>query len=814
MTNDKSSFTMKKSITLIIFICLGISSYSQSPGYANLHILDPYNPEFVPGEVLVKFKDDVPMQVSMLKNMPQTGLTSVDEFISRHNITVCEKVFANEQKRVNLKMMTTPDGQTFEVPQLFNIYKFKATETTDVKAMIEELKEDPLVDFTEPNYYFYTQEVLERSSGIRNPESRISEYSSFLIPNSSSPIPVPSPTVIPNDPLYSQQWYLPAVNAPEAWDSVTGDTSQIIGIIDTGVDWDHPDLDDNIWTNWNEIPGNGVDDDGNGYIDDIRGWDFVNNDNNPNDDNSHGTHVAGIAAAEGNNGVGICGVSWNSRILPVKVLQSSGYGSSSDIASGVIYAWQNNATVLNLSLGSYGESLTLKTALENAYSSTVIVAAAGNNTCKIDPNEPLIGIVAPYYPACYSWVLGVMATKQSGALANFSNFDQTGPIIYRNQYGYNYESKAPGVEIISCKPNGTYWQKSGTSMATPIVAGAILLMRQRDTTLSVEEIFAKLIQGANSGILDIYNSLIIDPIPALYYIDFTITDTLSGCDGDGRADAGETIQIIVSVKNAGGPADSVWAILRLDPNEDTNLVSINDSIALIGSISSYATLTNSLDPFEVYIPDSLSQGREIAFDLIIKNFQTSITTSSFNFQVENATEVSGLIYNNTTWTADKLYLVNGNVRIMEGIILTVKPGTTILFADNRSLDVRGTLFMEGKPDSLIILTKLGEDLNTRPGEGIRLHYGGSPSDSVIIKYCRFENLSQIVLESELSFPFKKVIIQDNIFQNNRWTFFYLSPQPTWQNQNQFFSFSRNNAKAAQSDPPWPVIFDHPLADLN
>jgi len=150
----------------------------------------------------------------------------------------------------------------------------------------------------------------------------------------------------PNDALYQsgEQWYIDAVNAPAAWDSVTCDTSQIIGIIDTGVDWDHPDLDGNIWKNWGEIPDNGLDDDGNGFIDDVRGWDFTSNSNDPDDDNGHGTHVAGVVAAETNNYVGISGIAWNARIMPIKVLTGTGSGNTAWLASAIYYAANNGAT--------------------------------------------------------------------------------------------------------------------------------------------------------------------------------------------------------------------------------------------------------------------------------------------------------------------------------------------------------------------------------------------------------------------------------------------------------------------------------------
>ena len=768
---------MKTLHFFVIFIFLGISSFSQSPGYANLHILDPYNPEFVPGEVLVKFKDDVPMQISMLKSVPQTGLTTIDEFISKHNITLCKKVFQQEEKRTTFKTMTTPDGQTYEVPQLFNIYKFKASENSDVNSMVEEFKDDPLIDFAEPNYYFYTMEVIEKSSGIRYPASGIrnespvfspqssmlnssflTPHSSLPIPHSSLPIPPPSTTVVPNDPMYSQQWYLPAVNAPEAWDSVTGDTSQIIGIIDTGVDWDHPDLDDNIWTNWDEIPGNGVDDDGNGYIDDIRGWDFVNDDNDPNDDNSHGTHVAGIAAAEGNNGVGICGVAWDSRILPIKVLQSSGYGSSSDIASGVTYAWQNGATVLNLSLGSYGESLTLRTALENAYSSTVIVAAAGNDEYKVDPPYPPLPLYAPHFPACYSWVFGVQASMPGGSKAIFSNTDLTGPVYYTNVYGHNYEIIAPGITIQSTVPNGGYHALNGTSMATPILTGAIALMKSHSPGQTNEQIFAKVIQSANNNILDMDSALTIDLVPDLNYITYTIVDTLPGGDNDGIADAGETIQLYLQVNNAGGFADSVWSKIRFAPYEDTTVATIIDSTSYIGDISVYASLTGIQDPFKIFIKPSVSNNRNI-------NLQYEVGSNNSNLQIQGnitliiqkGVELGGILSGSITLSPENYYLLSQSLIIPQGDTLTILPGTTLGISDNKSINCDGKIISLGNKDSLITFTAGGSSgWNSIQFNG----YGNGEFD-----YCKFERTigTNIFLNNNSSSYYK---VSNSIFSGN------------------------------------------------
>ena len=492
---------------------------------------DPDRPEYVEGTILVKLTDTAPLRkpIAIQKGQVVTGISQIDELNRQYRVKEMEQLFPNWRApsgKPIKRTMRDIHGREYEVPRLDRIYRLRYEDPIDAQEFARVYSESEYVEYAEPDYYFY---ALREVSGAD--VSRLGKR-----------VGTSRTTATPDDPLYSEQWYLPEVRAPEAWDITTGDTTQVIGIIDTGVDWTHPDLDDNIWRNRDEIPDNGADDDGNGYVDDVRGWDFINDDNDPRDDNSHGTHVAGIAAAEGNNGVGICGVAWNARIMPVKVLQSSGKGTSSDIAAGINYATHNGATVINMSLGNYAESQTVKAALEDAYAYAVLVAAAGNDGYKVDPPPPPWPSYKPMYPACYSFVLGV------GATGSTSNFDPSGPIVAKNIYGHNYEIRAPGNSIYSIFPNGNYHYLNGTSMASSIVAGAVALMRNYNPNQSMEQIFARLIQGANNGVLDIGNSVDYELEPDLYYVECTLIDTLSGCDDDGIADVGETVELYLTVK--------------------------------------------------------------------------------------------------------------------------------------------------------------------------------------------------------------------------------------------------------------------------
>jgi len=284
-------------------------------------------------------------------------------------------------------------------------------------------------------------------------------------------------SAIPNDPSYNSLWAMPKISAPAAWDIATGSSSMIVAVIDTGVDYTHPDLSANIWTNPGEIPDNGIDDDGNGYIDDVYGWDFANNDNNPMDDNGHGTHVAGTIGAVGDNGVGVAGVNWSVKIMSLKFMTANGTGYTSDAVAALNYAVNMGAKISNNSWGGGGGSV-LSTAISRARDyGHIFVAAAGNSGVNIDSS--------PYYPASYSTtynnVVTVAASTSSDQLASFSN------------YGVNTVTlAAPGVSILSTIPGNQYAYYSGTSMAAPHVAGALALFWSQHPNWSYTDVINKL----------------------------------------------------------------------------------------------------------------------------------------------------------------------------------------------------------------------------------------------------------------------------------------------------------------------------------
>jgi subtilisin family serine protease len=273
---------------------------------------------------------------------------------------------------------------------------------------------------------------------------------------------------VPNDPYYgSLQWNLALIGLEQAWNSSRGD-GVTVAIIDSGIDLVHPDLSAKLWVNPGEIPGTGQDNDGNGYADDVHGYDFVDRDGHPHDLNGHGTHVAGIAGAHTNNGVGVAGVGWEARLMALRVLDAAGNGSWSNVAEAIIYAADNGARVINLSLVSSSYSQTAAEAVVYAQGrGCLVVAAAGNSL------GPIL------YPAALEGVMAVAAT---------TSLDQPA-INYAS--GPQMDVAAPGVSIYSTYTRdapSSYSYASGTSMAAPHVAGLAALVWAYDPTLTAAQV--------------------------------------------------------------------------------------------------------------------------------------------------------------------------------------------------------------------------------------------------------------------------------------------------------------------------------------
>lgn len=589
---------------------------------------------------------------------------------------------------------------------------------------------------------------------------------------------------------WQDQWYLRSGNLQKSWDllrtrgiAAGGDSSVVVAVIDTGVDYTHEDLKDNIWVNTKEIPGNGIDDDGNGYIDDVYGVDLETGRDSGMDDNGHGTHVAGIIAAS-NNHIGVVGLAYNVKLMPIKAGMASGFFNQSQIAKGILYAYNNGADVINMSFGGSASTIAVQDALETAYTRCVLVAAAGNDGA---PNEGLLA--RPTYPAALSYVMGVMSVDMRGVESGFTNYDVA---------AYNsveYEVYAPGSQILSTIPGNRYATWSGTSMAAPYVSAMAALLRSAypDTnTYPTKFIYGQIAatggrsaiccdpehHGAHNlpKIVDIYNALTQLPKPEVSAADFLVFDDKSLSDqnnGDGVIDAGETVALAFTLRNRWGAAKDVT--LSLDTKSQAGIdcpyIQFLTNNVNYGNVGTYAsidygktkegTFVTGVDADKsllVKIADDCPNDYIIALNITVtakndldaddtKVYSSGATTT---INVRRGTILPSIITEDMTLTKDHYYILPNATLIQEGVTVTVEPGTQLQFwtddphdayADTAItyLKVDGTLLCNGTEDEHIRMfpSELMDRYRVELYEGdkgtIRLYY----TDVVNPYICRY-----------------------------------------------------------------------------
>jgi len=400
-------------------------------------------------EIIVKFKPSYNLYKGLngVENI-QTGNTDFDSLNKKYKCTGAEQLFKHTKEQLK-------KGDDLNLENVY-ILKFEAID--DIDELINSYLNTGLFEYVEPNF-------IGKGGGVRS--------------------------VTPNDQYYSRQWSLnnngtfPSpelakadadIDMDEAWEIEQGDAAIVIAVLDTGAKLDHPEFAGRIWTNINETPGNGIDDDNNGYIDDYNAWDFAYDDNTPADSHGHGTNVAGIIGATGNNNIGYAGVNWNSRLMICQILNVENWGYYSWWTSAIYYAVNNGANVINMSVGGTSPSSSMEDALNYAYLNNVHVVSIMMN----ENNE------VPYYPGAYPTTFAVGATNPNDTRCD--PFSWGGG----SNYGTHIDVVAPGNYIygLSHLSNTNYnWSCAGTSQAGPHVTGLISLMLSLDNSRSIEEIW-------------------------------------------------------------------------------------------------------------------------------------------------------------------------------------------------------------------------------------------------------------------------------------------------------------------------------------
>jgi hypothetical protein len=597
---------------------MSASQFSQSDDYDVNMTPDAHfaRYDYRPGEVIVKFRDPVRtnIRVNAQKKFVSSGLTEVDRVMSALGAQETERLMPLMGKKVSTRKLRALNGVPMVDTDLSALYRVKLdlSKVRSVEEAIEQLSALPDVEYAEPNYI------------VRTCDNGSATYV--------------------KEPLYAQQWGIPAIGLDKLWGMpVTGNSHPVIAILDTGVDIEHPDLKDNIYANYAEMYGaEGSDDDGNGFIDDLHGWDFVNQSPRMRDNNGHGTHCAGIAAASGNNGLGITGANPEARILPVTVMQSDGSGDVATIIKGLDYAVAQGAEIISMSFGGYAYSIAEEQALAKAYQKAVLVAAAGNDNICIYPHVCAVNFRGgcTMFPAGFTFVLGVTATDEQGGRASFSNFDHDGPLTssFDEEKLYNYELSAPGTNILSTYPGGRYRTLNGTSMACPLMAGAISRLMSAKEFPTKELLFGDLI-AASSNVWTAYNIKDSDRKPELSLVTYKLDDQGEG-DGDGRVDAGELIELYPVLRNAWGNAENIVVELSVAENEDPTVVEfIENKVSFGSTLSSYAKATSE-NPLRFRINKDCVDGRHVrllfsaTYDNMAESLQQEITLS-----VENGVEL-------------------------------------------------------------------------------------------------------------------------------------------------------------------------------
>ncbi len=591
------SLLLKRSFTFGILIAVIVTGAAEVQAAQPTLTDSKGRPLYEPGVVTVKLKSGS-AQVAAKALPLRFGISSLDAISDALDVQRVEPMFRSRLSKAR------PD-----LPDISRIYRVSLADGIEVRLAVMLFDSDPSVEYAEPIPFHYLHET-------------------------------------PNDPLYNIQWFLDSIEAEGAWDVHKGENGSevvVVGISDTGVAWRHEDLVDNIFQNLGEDADgdgkvieasgdswifdpddvNGFDDDGNGYPDDFVGWNFFNDDeqedNDPDDPDSHGTHVAGLAAGRTNNGVGISSISWNVRILATSASNSESEGIDRGY-SCIVYLAENGADVINMSWGSDTTSQAAQDVMDYATGlGSLLVSSAGNDS-----------VADPHYPSALLGVVSVASVGKSDRLATYSN------------YGLSVDVTSPGGAGIngmrSTTPPNNYGNKEGTSMASPVAAGVFALVKSFHPSWTNDEIIEQVLGTADSvddlnvskvgligeGRINAFRALTDQPttgVPELRLeaLEIEVVDD----NGDGSLEAGEGAELVVTLRNYSHIASSQAVTLTLQ--SDSPYVEIIDGTVITGATKDMKAVLPSTFSIQV-VPEAPSGS--ISLSMVAEASDASVSPQS------------------------------------------------------------------------------------------------------------------------------------------------------------------------------------------
>lgn len=718
---------MKKLFSIVLLMVCTIALLAQTEMPNDLWTLDQeesHGCEYVANEVIVKFKHSSPVRIqrhNTTRRFVSASVSEVDMVLDSLGIFEVEDLMpltgaqvSRKQLRVHGKQLA-PDQN---LSKLCNVV-FDTAKVATVDEAIMMLERLPEVEYAEPNYI-----VRIMSSSAEDTIYNHLDADKYMA-----------------EPLYSQQYGPAIINLPWLWNQPKSKKRPVIAIIDTGVDIEHPDLKDNIWSNEAEINGaGGKDDDKNGFFDDIHGYDFVNNTGVISDRHGHGTHCAGIAAAVGNNGIGITGANPDALIMPIQVMGKNGSGSVATIIKGIDYANANGADILSMSIGGCGYSSAQEEALLKAfYNGKYLVGAAGNDGADIYDEDLNCGQVH-FFPAAYNIVIGVMSTDKLGKKSFFSNYDSDGPYyadwaaegstIEEGQTYWNYDIAAPGSNIMSTYLNGTYRELSGTSMATPLVAGALSRLLQCRTYSSQESAMGVIIQNRDTvksyNNLDVKASMEFDEMnvsPVLVVTNYQIVDTINGGNGDGKPNPGETIEIYPTVRCIYGNAYGASVQMHHGFNVDTTTLEILQNKAELYNLSPGSSV-RSKTPIVTKVAEQCEDGytiqlySSIHFDSVPGTSMAEISAYARKLVLEISRDsyLKGVLDTVLNLGPDQEHYFNGNFAMTNNAVLNILPGAIVHFKKSFTMSSGSQINVHPGATLSIELTSIATSVDFQKGK--------------------------------------------------------------------------------------------------